>query len=121
MSEPTAGPGPRSLDVGGARADELFAVLADPHRRFTLQYLRTVDPPLAVEELASELVAWEASRPPARRSGRDREAIEIALVHHHLPKLADAGLVSFDVADRTVRLGDGPHELAAYLGVAASD
>lgn len=81
--------------------DDLFDVLSHPHRRFVLQYLRTAETPLGVDELTTELAAWERQRSGADRPG-DGSAIELALVHRHLPKMAATEFVGYDAAGRTV-------------------
>ncbi|WP_225335557.1 DUF7344 domain-containing protein [Halomicrobium urmianum] len=109
------------IDVGGDRQDGLFDVLSDPQRRFALQYLRGASGSVTVGELVTELVAWEVGRPVSERTSVDRSAVEIALVHTHLPKLAEAGLVSYDAAEGSVALADRTDEVRAQLEVMATD
>ncbi|PSP55434.1 hypothetical protein BRC82_05705 [Halobacteriales archaeon QS_1_67_19] len=73
-------------------------VLADGERRAVLAYLfdRRSDEPVAVGDLATLL---------ADSDEHHRQTLT-ALCHTHLPKLDDAGLVSFERSDRTVSLAD---------------
>lgn len=121
MENRHSGPDPSAFDVGGDRQDELFDVLSHPARRFTLRYLQTADVPLEVSELATELVAWEVERPVSDRTSEDRDAIEVSLLHSHLPKMAAAGLVRYDTARKTVSLADRTDEVQAHLQTMASD
>lgn len=108
--------------VGGVHQDELFDALAHSHRRFTLGYLRTGEPPLSVRELTTELATWEGQRPVDDRSGgSDRDAIGISLVHNHLPKMVEAGLVTHDAMAKTVALADRADEGRAYLRAMGTD
>lgn len=77
----------------------LFKVLADPHRRYTMYYLatmdgETVDLPSLVETL-NERVTTSPKR------------LEINLRHVHLPKLADHNLIEYDERSETIRYRDG--------------
>ncbi|WP_226011147.1 DUF7344 domain-containing protein [Halomicrobium salinisoli] len=112
---------PSEIDVGGDRQDGLFDALSDPQRRFALQYLRRTDAPVSVDELVTELVAWEVGRPVTERTSVDRGAVEIALVHKHLPKLAEIGFVSYDAETGFVVLADRTDEVRAHLEVMTTD
>lgn len=104
---------PSRFHVGGGRQDRLFGVLSHPHRRFVLDKLLTVEMPVSVSELSTELGAWEASASDG--SGDRADAVEISLVHDHLPKMAEADLIRWDVAERTVTLADRTDEVRARL------
>lgn len=55
-----------------------------------------------LEDLAGAIIAYD----PAYGS-KDRDRILAALHHHHLPMLADAGLITYDARSETVRyVGD---------------
>jgi len=112
---------PTEIDVGGDRQDGLFDALSDPQRRFALEYLRNEGGSVAVDELVTELVAWEVGRPVSERTSGDRSAVEISLVHTHLPKLAEAGFISYDAAEGRVALADRTDEVRAQLEVMTTD
>lgn len=112
---------PAEFEVGGDQQDALFSVLSDSRRRFTLQYLRTVDPPLPVSELTTELTAWEGHRPEASPSGGTENSIEISLVHNHLPKMAEAGIIDYDPTWQTVALADRTDEIRTHLQAMTGD
>ena len=109
------------FDVGGDRQDELFDVLSNRRRRLMLRSLETAEKPVSVGELAMELVAWESGQPVLDRSGDEREAIEISLVHNHLPKMAEAGFVKYDDAQQGVTLAGRTDELQIHLQTRTSD
>lgn len=101
------------FDVGGDQQDQLFDVLSHPRRRFVLDTLLTVETPVEMRTLATELVEWEASAPD--RSDNDREAVEISLVHNHLPRMAAADFIEYDATERTITLADRTDEVRAHL------
>lgn len=80
--------------------DELFVLVTDRRRRRLLSVLGTVDGPIAVSRLASEIAA--RSDESARTAGSER-AVEISLVHEHLPRLASMDLITYDRDRRRVR------------------
>ena len=79
----------------GRDIDVVFDVLSDRRRRIVLDYLRDREGErVSVESLADRIAGWEVELyDPASVS---TESIEIDLVHGHLPKLEQAGLVDFD-------------------------
>lgn len=80
-----------------SRLDAVFSALSHERRRYALYYLRQrPDGTASTGELAEALT---------ERQGGDGEVETVAasLVHHHLPKLADAGLVEHDAQSETVR------------------
>ena len=109
------------FDAERDHQDELFEVLSDSRRRVLFHSLQAADMPISVEELTTELVAWEAQRPVSDRSGDERDTIEISLVHNHLPKMAEAGFVRYDDTQRTVTLADRTDEVRTHLETMAGD
>ncbi|WP_224268678.1 helix-turn-helix domain-containing protein [Haloprofundus salinisoli] len=103
------------FDVGDNRQNQLFDVLSHPHRRFILHYLQSAETPLPVKKLMSELVAWEIQRPETDPMDDEKKAIKIALVHNHLPKIAQAGLIRYDDARQSVTITDRTKEGEAHL------
>lgn len=94
-------------DDGKASRDDVDAVLdvlANEQRRRILAHLAD-----APEDVAafSDLVEHVAGG-RAESSPEEREETAIRLRHNHLPKLADAGIVSYDARDETVRYHGGP-------------
>ncbi|MFC4552821.1 MULTISPECIES: DUF7344 domain-containing protein [Halorussus] len=96
---------PEAVETAEAAASRMFAALADDRRRFALYYLREAGS-ATVEELATVLVGWLGAReePTTVTTPGDRRSVQVSLVHAHLPKLAEAGLVDYDEESGTVTL-----------------
>jgi predicted transcriptional regulator len=90
--------------------DDAFDILADQQRRQLLIVLHQLETPERLSALARNLAA-DAGRSEAA----DAELLHIRLYHNHVPKLADAGIVSFDEDRRTVELTEQGQALAAAL------
>ncbi|MFD1647673.1 helix-turn-helix domain-containing protein [Haloarchaeobius litoreus] len=76
-----------------AELGETFGVLAHPYRRYVLYYLRKHSGAVAIDTLTAMLTN-ELDGPSATAGTETPEHIEVALHHTHLPKLADAGLIT---------------------------
>lgn len=110
------------FDVGGGRQDEISSVLSHSHRRFILQYLHSANTPLSRDELAAELAAWKNPLAAADQLGDGRTTlVELSLVHSHLPKMAEAGLIRYDEVRQTVTLGNRADEGRAHLQTTVND
>jgi hypothetical protein len=81
--------------------DALLELVADGHRRQTIQYLRQeANGTTSIDDLLDR-IHTDDSRTPDHPT--DRERLAIQLYHAHLPKLADQGVVEFDPENRAVR------------------
>lgn len=83
--------------------DSLYRALSATLRRRTL-YILLVQSESTVSELATTLAGWGATDKGEMTSRADYEQIHIALIHQHLPLLADVGMVSYDRESGAVRL-----------------
>lgn len=93
--------------------DHFFAVLANQRRRCVLAYLSNESSNSAtMQELVEEIAAREHSS-----KAESPDEIEITLFHHHLPKLANIGLIEFDKRTKTIRYRNDPRveSLLTYL------
>lgn len=90
----------RAIDI-----DDNLRLLANRRRRFCLYYLLQLDGSAEITELA-ELIEASITPPDEEITDTAFEEGLVALVHYHLPKLLDAGLI--DVDNGTVRLVESP-------------
>ncbi|NKE36532.1 hypothetical protein GWG54_12010 [Natronococcus sp. JC468] len=89
---------------------EVFALLADTDRQHVLTELLENDGRATVGTLADQL----AARRRNRAAEFDRERAELRLVHDHLPRLADHGVIEYDRERGVVVLEDAA-DLEPYL------
>lgn len=95
--------------------DQAFDLLGDGTRRRALAALQTTDGAMSLDELA-EATASRAEDVPSARVPTDRWEQTAASLHHcHLPKLADAGMVEYDLAENQVEPTEGVEELEPYF------
>lgn len=83
--------------------DQFYRALASKYRRRVLYCLFDMKS-TTVEELATILCGWEATTTGTMQLPADRNKIHIALMHSHLPQLANAGLIEYDFQSDSVRL-----------------
>lgn len=81
--------------------DDCLDLVADRQRRLVLQHVREKPAePVAIEELVDAVrraSATDGSQPA------DRERITVQLLHSHLPKCAEHGIIEYDRDGRAVR------------------
>ncbi|KAB1186964.1 MULTISPECIES: helix-turn-helix domain-containing protein [Haloferax] len=97
----------------------VFDALADPSRRYVLEYLHDRSVPVSVWELAIALAVRTTDRPPNQVDIQVVEQAETGIVHVHLPKLEAANLVKSN--GETLELTDHAETLPlftpAYRGI----
>lgn len=82
-------------------------LLSEPLRRSLLYCLKDCNADsIPLDDLVDRV--YRRVRAIPAREERDRERITSALVHVHLPKLADVGVISYDADDRTVHYAANP-------------
>jgi len=98
--------------------DATLDLLANRRRRYVLYCLRERRDALSVADLAEQLLAWERDDPPD-----DVDEQVVADLHHcHLPRLEEAGAVTYDEESGRVSLAASAEEpLTEYLGLAACE
>lgn len=85
-----------------------FEVLADPRRRFLLAVLDDRSEPVALETLATDVATRERDTPIVTTE-RTR-SVRLECVHNHVPRLAEAGIVTETAngSSRRLALADHP-------------
>jgi DNA-binding transcriptional ArsR family regulator len=99
--------------------NRVFDALADPSRRYVLEYLHDRTDPVPVWELAIALAVRTTDRPANQVDIQVVEQAETGIVHVHLPKLEAADLVESN--EGTLSLTDHAETLPlftpAYRGI----
>jgi DNA-binding transcriptional ArsR family regulator len=101
-------------DTSRLSQDEVYHLLSNPRRRFIISYLRdngVVD----LQELASQVAAWENETPVEELTDQQQKRVYVSLYQTHIPKLEDAGIVTYDADAGRVQLRDRVEQLDRYL------
>lgn len=92
--------------------EDFHAVLADATRRQVVSRLLDEDP-VSVDALAEHVAASE--RPTPNGSAGNRTDVHLTLRHNHLPRLADRGLINYDIENGIVALTDSNDRLRSFV------
>lgn len=86
--------------------DRLFSCLAHPTRRAVFQLLGNQDGEIHLADLVRDLAAegGDEAITDGGKGALGQKHLYTALYHNHIPKLADADLVSFDQELKTIRV-----------------
>lgn len=102
-----------------ATIDRLYDLLSESRRRYLL-YLLSASGRQSVDELARRLVARERTGSTSAGSESKRQRVVTALVHNHLPRLAEHDVVDYHADRKTVEPGDAFDEIEPFLEHARS-
>jgi hypothetical protein len=94
--------------------DVACSLLAESERRYLLYQLAT-ERRGNLDELVSEIAIWELEEGEATTDTDLQQQIYVSLVHNHLPRLADHGIIEYDLRSGDVVLGDGFDEIRPLL------
>jgi len=87
--------------MNGANLDAYLQLVAHQHRRKLLTQLRREgNGKTSIDDLVERL--HEDGSVPAHGPRSDREQLAIQLYHSHLPKLADLGIIEYDLERGTI-------------------
>lgn len=95
--------------------DTVFDLLSNSRRRFVLHHLKQADGAVRLSELAAEIAAIENDVPVDELSSQQRKRTYVSLYQTHIPKLQDAGAVSYDAETGMVALAAGAGEIGEYF------
>jgi len=94
--------------------DTVHTLLADSQRRHLLSLLNHTGHN-KINDLARKIAAREQNTRPESVSDDTQQRVAVALVHNHLPRLAEHDLVSYDPESEEVVLMDVIDELESPL------
>lgn len=101
--------------VAPLELDVVFEILKNPRRRQVVQQLRDHGE-TELGELAEFIAADENDTTVEALSADERKRVYIGLYQTHLPKMDDAGVVTYDQDRGVVAPGPAIDQLTAYLG-----
>lgn len=76
--------------------DDLYEVLANRRRRYTVHALEGNDGPMELGTIAEKVAAWENDIDENRVSYKERKRVYTALQQSHLPMMEKKGVVEYD-------------------------
>ena len=98
--------------------DDLFEVLSNRRRRYTLHYLKQhADEAVEMGDLSTQIAAWETGSPPEELAYDERKRVHTSLYQYHAPKLDDAGIVDYDSDRKTIILRKSARQVDLYMEV----
>ncbi|KOX97484.1 DUF7344 domain-containing protein [Halorubrum tropicale] len=98
-------------------AEQVYTILANERRRRAIEQLRSVGGPVSVNELSTLVAGRETGESPPPK--RCRESVYTSLVQTHLPKLADAGVITYDRDSQTIELSRRARDVRLYTEILA--
>lgn len=96
-----------------SRLTKALQLLAHPHRRYVLYKLTRDSKVVDIATLAAAIARWENNH-MGNGQRTDSNTVEVGLRHLHLPKLADAGIITFGVDRDSIEYTD-TDELDRFL------
>ncbi len=122
--EPRAGEDSRSTESDERSSelskDELFHLLQNQRRRQVLEFLQDTDGEINMRDVAEQVAAWENDTTIDALDSNERQRVYIALYQSHLPKLDDAGVLTYNQQRGIVSRTDLADQLDAYLNIEPS-
>lgn len=80
----------------------VLRVLDHPRRRYLVTTLVNGHSEAPLQQLAIEIAARERDKTVADVTERERDQVHTSLHHSHVPRLVDAGIVTYDTDDESV-------------------
>jgi DNA-binding transcriptional ArsR family regulator len=97
--------------------DVVFGLLSNERRRRALILLAEGPGETTLSELAEHIASIENDKPVAALASSERKRVYVGLYQAHLPKMADANVIDYDLARGTVELRSEADQLLDYLAV----
>ncbi|WP_222916537.1 hypothetical protein [Natrinema sp. SYSU A 869] len=102
-----------------SREGEIFDLLSNQRRRYTIHYCKREGEPVSLGDLAEHVAAWELDKEVEEITSAERKRAYTSLQQTHLPTLERADIIEFD--DRMIELTDEAAELDVYLDIVPGD
>lgn len=102
-----------------SKKGDIFDLLSNQRRRYTIHYCKRENEPVTIGDLAEHVAAWELDKEVAELTSAERKRVYTSLQQTHLPTLERADVIEFD--DRTIELTDEAAALDVYLDVVPAD
>ncbi|MDF9744340.1 DUF7344 domain-containing protein [Natrinema salsiterrestre] len=100
--------------TNAGRMEAACSLLAESERRFLLYQLAD-DRTANLEDLISQVAAWELDARAETIDKEVRQRVYVSLVHNHLPRLADYDIIEYDLRSGDIVLADGFEDIRPLL------
>lgn len=117
MSEQAGVEQPGDDEEQSLSKSEIFDILRNQRRRFVLQYLKLVDGPIELGEMATQVAAWEYTTDPDEVSPAQRKRVYTTLQQTHLPRMDEGGILDYDADEGLIRATENTETLSVYLEI----
>ena len=94
---------------------EVYDILRNDRRRHVIEQLREEGGRASVGDLADTIAEMESGESPPPRNVR--QSVYVSLHQTHLPKLDEAGVISYESVSKHVELLEGAEEVTVYMEV----
>lgn len=96
---------------------EAFDILSNDRRRHALHYLLSHDGGTEIGELSEQIAAWENGEDVEQVTADQRRRVYVSLHQTHLPRMDDAGILSYENSRDTIELTERGESLRVYMEV----
>lgn len=104
-------------DTPSISDDELFEVLSNRRRRYTVHALEDTESAAEIGDVAEQVAAWEYDVDVEEVSYEERKRVYTALQQSHLPMMDEAGVVEFNKDRGVVEPTDSLDDIEVYMEV----
>ncbi len=98
---------------------EIFTLLSNHRRRYTIHFCKQRGETVTVSDLAEQVAAWELDKEIAELDSAERKRVYTSLQQTHLPTLDDAGMVEYENGE--VTLTDQAERMEVYMDIVPGD
>ncbi|WP_058566437.1 DUF7344 domain-containing protein [Haloferax marisrubri] len=95
--------------------DEIFDLMSNHRRRYTLHYCKRADGAVQLSDLAEQVAAWEQDKEIPDLTSAERKTVYTSLQQTHLPRLEQAGVLRYDRGE--VELTERMERLDIYMDI----
>ncbi|ELY62774.1 DUF7344 domain-containing protein [Natronobacterium gregoryi] len=99
---------------------EVFELLRNQRRRYVLHFLKRDDRPVELGDLAQQVAAWEYETSLESVTAEQRKRVYTTLQQTHLPKMDEAGILTFDSDRGIVEPTTRTRDVSVYLEIVPS-
>ena len=101
-------------DANATRMEAACSLLSESERRYLLYQLAEYEN-ANLEDIVTQIAAWEFETRPTRIDKEQRQQVYISLVHNHLPRLEDYEIIEYDLRSGDIVLDHGFDDIKPLL------